>query len=88
MCIRDRLGNNTLGDNRDKDGNYMSQSMFAQTNYVLGRTVVNGLSQTAIANADLTWETTYITNIGVDYGLCIFCIYFVQPMIDGKIGIV
>ena len=63
------LGNNTLGDNRDKDGNYMSQSMFAQTNYVLGRTVVNGLSQTAIANADLTWETTYITNIGVDYGL-------------------
>lgn len=61
------LGNNTLGDNRDNDGNYTSQSLYTQTNYVLGRAVAMGLSQTAIANANLTWETTYITNIGLDY---------------------
>lgn len=63
------LGNNTLGDNRDNDGNYTSQSLYAQTNYVLGRTVAMGLSQTAIANAALTWETTYITNVGLDYNV-------------------
>lgn len=63
------LGNNTLGDNRDNDGNYTSQSLYAQTNYVLGRAVAMGLSQTAIANAALTWETTYITNVGLDYNV-------------------
>lgn len=36
------LGNNTLGSNRDNDGNYLSQSLNAQTNYVLGRAVANG----------------------------------------------
>lgn len=61
------LGNNTLGSNRDNDGNYTSQSLYAQTNYVLGRAVAMGLSQTAIANAALTWETTYVTNFGLDY---------------------
>ena len=63
------LGNNTLGSNRDNDGNYLSQSLYAQTNYVLGRAVAMGLSQTAIANANLSWETTYITNLGVDYNM-------------------
>lgn len=63
------LGNNTLGSNRDNDGNYTSQSLYAQTNYVLNRAVAMGLSQTAIANAALTWETTYITNVGVDYNV-------------------
>lgn len=63
------LGNNTLGSNRDNDGNYTSQSLYAQTNYVLARAVAMGLSQTAIANAALSWETTYITNIGLDYNV-------------------
>ena len=63
------LGNNTLGSNRDNDGNYTSQSLYAQTNYVLARAVAMGLSQTAIANAALTWETTYITNVGLDYNV-------------------
>ena len=63
------LGNNTLGSNRDNDGNYTSQSLYAQTNYVLARAVAMGLSQTVIANAALTWETTYITNVGLDYNV-------------------
>lgn len=63
------LGNNSLGSNKDQDGNYSSLSTFAQTNYILGRAVAMGLSQKEIANAMLTWETTNITNIGVDFNL-------------------
>jgi len=63
------LGNNSLGSNKDLDGNYSSLSTFAQTNYILNRAVVMGLSQKEIANAMLTWETTNITNIGVDFNL-------------------
>lgn len=61
------LGNNTLGANRDNDGNYISQSLFSQANYVLGRSVAMGLAQTAIANANLTWETTHVANVGLDF---------------------
>lgn len=63
------LGNNSLGSNKDQDGNYSSLSTFAQTNYILNRAVRMGLSQTEIANAMLTWETTNITNVGVDFTL-------------------
>lgn len=63
------LGNNSLGSNKDQDGNYSSLSTFAQTNYILNRAVAMGLSQMEIANAMLTWETTHITNIGVDFNL-------------------
>ncbi|MDR1981244.1 MAG: TonB-dependent receptor [Tannerellaceae bacterium] len=63
------LGNNSLGTDKDLDGNYSALSTYAQTNYVLNRAVEMGLSQTAIANALLTWETTTTTNIGVDFNL-------------------
>lgn len=63
------LGNNSLGSNKDLDGNYSSLSTFAQTNYILNRAVEMGVSQKEIANAMLTWETTNITNIGVDFNL-------------------
>ena len=55
------LGNNSIG-------NYDALSLYSQTNYVLNRTVAMGLSQTAIANALLTWESTNVTNFGVDFG--------------------
>ena len=61
------LGNNALGTNKDLDGNYSAQSTYAQSNYILGRSVIMGLSQTALANANLTWETVSMTNIGVDF---------------------
>ncbi|GHV49968.1 SusC/RagA family TonB-linked outer membrane protein [Bacteroidia bacterium] len=63
------LGNNALGSDKDLDGNYSSQSTYAQTNYVLNRAVEMGLSQTALANAMLTWEKTSVTNIGVDFAV-------------------
>ena len=46
----------------------MYQSLYAPTNYVLGNTVTGGFSQTVLSNGNLTWEKTYVTNVGVDYG--------------------
>lgn len=63
------LGNNSLGDNKDYDGIYSAQSTYAQTNYVLNRAVVMGLSQTSLANANLSWETAAMTNVGLDFNL-------------------
>lgn len=63
------LGNNSLGTNKDLDGNYMALSLYSPSNYVLGRALAMGLSQSALANGALTWESTYVTNIGVDFGV-------------------
>lgn len=63
------LGNNSLGNNKDLDGNYMALSLYSPSNYVLGRALAMGLSQSALANGALTWESTYVTNIGVDFGV-------------------
>ncbi|MEG1648495.1 MAG: TonB-dependent receptor [Rikenellaceae bacterium] len=56
------LGNNSIG-------NYDSQSLYSATNYVLNRALAMGLSQTAIANTNVTWESTNITNVGLDFGV-------------------
>jgi TonB-linked SusC/RagA family outer membrane protein len=63
------LGNNTLGSNRDNDGNYSWQRFYAAQNYVLNNAVQIGFAQTALSNALLTWETTYVSNLGFDFGL-------------------
>ena len=57
------LGNNATSSY------YMYQPLFSPANYVLGNTVVSGLAQTALPNADLTWETTRMADIGLDYAL-------------------
>lgn len=63
------LGNNALGNNKDLDGNYSAQSTYAQSNYILNRAVIMGLSQTALANSNLTWETVTMSNFGVDFNV-------------------
>ena len=62
------LGNNSLGSNRDNDGNYSYQALYAASNYVLNNGVQIGFAQTALSNAILAWESTYVTNVGVDFG--------------------
>ena len=54
------LGNNAVG-------NYDSQATFGQDNYVLGGAVSPGLAILEISNADITWETTYVADIGLDF---------------------
>lgn len=56
------LGNNSIGD-------YESIPVYAQSNYVLNSGVATGLAIAALANTGLTWESTYVTNVGVDFGL-------------------
>lgn len=59
----------SLGNNGGTGvGNYDAISTYATQNYILNNGLSMGMAQTAIANANLTWETTYITDIGVDFG--------------------
>lgn len=63
------LGNNAVGNyealslfsNKDKDGKVL--------NYVLNNSLAMGLAQAAIANPELTWETTKVADVGVDFGV-------------------
>ena len=54
------LGNNAVG-------NYEWQSVYNKDSYILNNTLAPGLSIQTISNAGLTWETTYVTNVGVDF---------------------
>lgn len=62
------LGNNSVGNydalalysNKDANGNILS--------YVLNNGLATGLAQAAIANSSLTWETTKVADIGLDFG--------------------
>lgn len=56
------LGNNSVG-------NYDAISSYSVSNYVLNSALATGLAQTSISNAGLTWESTYVTNLGLDFGL-------------------
>ena len=61
-----RLSYGALGNN--SVGNYDAISTYATSNYTVGNTLALGMAQIALANAGLTWETTYVTNVGVDFG--------------------
>lgn len=38
-------------------------------NYTFNNTAVNGAALTAMANSDITWETSTTSNVGVDFGI-------------------
>ncbi len=59
------LGNNYLGN--DYNSNYMAISAYGNVNYALGNTAQIGMTQTALANGALTWESTAVTNFAVDF---------------------
>lgn len=63
------LGNNTMGGNMDNDGNYSYLPLYSAQNYVLNNGVQIGWAQTALSNAAITWETTYVNNLGVDFSM-------------------
>lgn len=60
-----RLSYGSLGNN--SIGNYEYQALYASSNYILNDALVVGFAQNALANAMLTWESTYITNVGLDF---------------------
>ena len=63
-----RLSYGSLGNN--SVGNYDALATYAidNSNYSLNNLLVQGLVQTKLANRALTWESTYMTNVGVDFG--------------------
>jgi TonB-linked SusC/RagA family outer membrane protein len=56
------LGNNSVG-------NYEYQAVYNAANYILNNALLVGFAQTSLANAGLTWESTYISNLGLDFDL-------------------
>lgn len=57
-----QLGNNSIG-------NYDWQSTYGTANYVFGTDeITNGIAITSIKNYALTWETTSVANVGIDFG--------------------
>ena len=63
------LGNNSVG-NYDALATYANKDGSNNSyNYTLNNAVAMGLAQALLANPNLTWESTYITNVGVDFGV-------------------
>ena len=63
-----RASYGSLGNNASTSY-YMYQSLFATANYILNGSIAGGLAQTVLANPELTWEKTYMTNVGFDFSL-------------------
>lgn len=61
------LGNNYLGS--DYSSNYMAISAYTDVNYALGNVAQTGMTQTALANGALTWESTAVTNLAMDFAV-------------------
>ncbi|PXV58927.1 TonB-linked SusC/RagA family outer membrane protein [Dysgonomonas alginatilytica] len=58
-----KLGNQNIG-------NYPYQSVFnLGQNYSLGGTLHSGAKVTTLANKNISWETTKVTNIGLDFSI-------------------
>lgn len=56
------LGNNAVGD-------YESISVLSSVLYSFNNAPVNGFYQTRFPNLGLSWESTYVTNLGLDFSL-------------------
>ena len=63
------LGNNSMGGNMDNDGNYNHLALYGAQNYPLNNAIQIGWAQTALSNSAITWETTYVSNVGIDFGM-------------------
>lgn len=57
------LGNNYLSDD------YMAISSYTKSNYGLGNQMQIGLTQSALSNGALTWESTAVANFAMDFGV-------------------
>lgn len=74
-----RASYGSLGNNATTSY-YMYQSLFATANYILSSNIAGGLAQTVLANPNLTWEKTYMTNIGLDFA-------FLNNRLSGSVDI-
>lgn len=68
-ALKLRFSYGKLGNNDLKGNNYAAVPVYGQSNYVLNGNKAVGLGITSISNTGLTWESTAITNVGVDFGV-------------------
>lgn len=76
--LKFRASYGTLGNNGTADGlffynpninNYEYQALYNSANYILNNQLYVGFAQTSLSNSLLTWETTNIFNLGLDFDL-------------------
>ena len=60
-----QLGNQNIGNNYYP----YAQNISTSQNYLWGDIIAPGVAVTSLANPNLTWETTTITDIGIDFNL-------------------
>ncbi len=66
LKIRGSYG--SLGNNATTSY-YMYQSLFATTGYILNGNIAGGFAQQILSNPDLSWEKTYMSNVGLDFAM-------------------
>ena len=64
--LKFRASYGSLGNNATTTY-YMYQSLFSTANYILNGNIAGGMAQTILANPNITWEKTYMANIGMDF---------------------
>ena len=64
--LKFRVSYGSLGNNATTTY-YMYQSLFSTANYILNGNIAGGMAQTILANPNITWEKTYMANIGMDF---------------------
>lgn len=65
-----RVSYGSLGNNGGNDvGNYESQATYALRSYPFGGDLSSGLAVSALANPMLEWETSTMTNLGLDLNI-------------------
>ena len=68
-----QLGNNSIG-------NYDWQSTYGTAKYIVGNNITNGIAITALKNYALTWETTAVTNLALDFA-------FLSDRLSGSVDV-
>ena len=63
-----RLSYGALGNNSVGNSDYQTLYTTSGNNYVLGHLMVPGKALAAISNSALTWESTKVFNVGLDFG--------------------
>ena len=48
---------------------HVSVAVLPLANYILNGSITGGFAQSILSNQNLSWEKTYMTNFGIDFGL-------------------
>lgn len=67
--LKARIGWGATGNNATKLQNASMQLYNGNFNYAFGNSLTPAVYMTQMANKDLKWETTYQSNIGIDFGI-------------------